>query len=53
MALSLGTTVVFLLLINLSKAVGAGGAVDPLVAAWFPNVLFLSGALVLLRKVRT
>jgi lipopolysaccharide export system permease protein len=52
-ALSLGTTVVFLLLINLSKAVGSGGAVNPLVAAWFPNVLFLAGALILLRKVRT
>jgi lipopolysaccharide export system permease protein len=52
-ALSLGTTVVFLLLINLSKAVGAGGAVNPLVAAWFPNVLFLAGALILMRRVRT
>jgi lipopolysaccharide export system permease protein len=52
-ALSLGTTVVFLLLINLSKAVGAGGSVNPVVAAWFPNVLFLSGALLLMQKVRT
>lgn len=52
-ALSLGTTVVFLLLINLSKAVGAGGAVNPFVAAWFPNVLFLAGALILMRRVRT
>lgn len=52
-ALSLATTVLFLLIINLAKAVGAGGVVDPLVAAWLPNVLFLGGALVLLRRVRT
>lgn len=52
-AVSLAATVFFLLVINLSKAVGAGGAVHPLVAAWFPNLLFLAAALVLLRRVRT
>lgn len=52
-AISLGTTVLFLLIINLVKAVGKGGVIDPLVAAWAPNALFLVAALVLLRRVRT
>ncbi len=52
-AISLATTVLFLLIINLAKAVGNGGIIDPLVAAWAPNVLFLGAALVLLKRVRT
>jgi lipopolysaccharide export system permease protein len=52
-ALSLGTTVVFLLIIQITKAVGAGGLINPVVAAWFPNVLFLFAGLVLLARVRT
>jgi lipopolysaccharide export system permease protein len=52
-AVSLATTVLFLLVINLAKAVGNGGVVNPLVAAWAPNALFLGAALVLLRRVRT
>jgi lipopolysaccharide export system permease protein len=52
-AISLATTVLFLLIINLAKAVGSGGVIDPLVAAWAPNVMFLGAALVLLRRVQT
>jgi len=52
-AISLATTVLFLLIINLAKAVASGGVIDPLVAAWAPNVLFLGAAAVLLRRVRT
>jgi lipopolysaccharide export system permease protein len=52
-AISLGTTVLFLLLTQITKAVGAGGVVNPTVAAWFPNVVFLFAGLVLLAKVRT
>jgi LPS export ABC transporter permease LptG len=52
-AISLGTTVVFLLLTQIMKAVGAGGVINPIVAAWFPNVVFLFAGLVLLAKVRT
>lgn len=52
-AISLGTTVVFLLITQITKAIGAGGVVNPIVAAWFPNVVFLFAALVLLAKVRT
>lgn len=52
-AISLGTTVIFLLLVQITKAIGAGGVINPLVAAWFPNVLFLFAGLLLLARVRT
>lgn len=52
-AISLGTTVVFLSLIQLSKAVGVSGIVNPVAAAWAPNVVFLAAAVWLLRRVRT
>jgi lipopolysaccharide export system permease protein len=52
-AISLGTTVVFLSLIQLSKAVGVTGIVNPVAAAWAPNVIFMTAALWLLAKVRT
>jgi LPS export ABC transporter permease LptG len=52
-AISLGTTVVFLLVTQITKAVGAGGVINPIVAAWFPNVVFLFAGLVLLARVRT
>ncbi len=34
-------------------ALGAGGAMSPLLAAWAPNILFASAALVMLLTVRT
>jgi lipopolysaccharide export system permease protein len=52
-AISLAIALIFLLLTQLTKAIGAGGVINPLVAAWFPNVIFLFAALVLLAKVRT
>jgi lipopolysaccharide export system permease protein len=52
-AISLGTTVFFLLFIQITKAIGAGGVIDPVLAAWIPNVVFLFAALVLLARVRT
>lgn len=52
-AVGLGTTVVFLLLIQLSEAIGSGGAMPPIVAAWAPNALFGLAGLVLLTRVRT
>lgn len=52
-AISLGTTIVFLLTVQITKAVGAGGVVDPVLAAWFPNLLFFLAAVVLLGRVRT
>jgi lipopolysaccharide export system permease protein len=52
-AISLGTTVIFLLFVQITKAIGAGGVINPIVAAWFPNVVFLFAGLVLLARVRT
>ena len=52
-ALSLGTTVLFLLMTQIMKAVGSGGVVDPAVAAWLPNMVFFAAALMLLARVRT
>lgn len=52
-AISLGTTVLFLLITQIMKAVGAGGLVDPMLAAWLPNMVFLLAGLVLLARVRT
>ena len=50
---SLGTTILYLLLFKVSGALGQAGTLDPKTAAWLPNVLFLGAALVLLRRVRT
>jgi lipopolysaccharide export system permease protein len=52
-AISLGTTVVFLLFVQITKAIGAGGLINPTLAAWIPNVVFLFAGLVLLARVRT
>ena len=52
-AVSLATTFIFLLLMQLSRAVGGGGLLPPTVAAWLPNVLAGGGAAWLLRKVQT
>ena len=52
-AISLGTTVIFLLITQIMKAVGAGGLIDPTLAAWLPNMAFLLAGLVLLARVRT
>ncbi|MDP2958324.1 MAG: LptF/LptG family permease [Longimicrobiales bacterium] len=50
---SLGTTILYLLLFKVSGALGQAGTMPPLAAAWLPNVLFFGTALVLLRRVRT
>ncbi len=38
--LGLGTTIVFLLLVQLSQGIGSGGLAPPVLAAWMPNMLF-------------
>jgi len=50
---SLGTTILILVLIQLTKAVGKSGLVSPELAAWFPNILVGAAAVVLLARVRT
>jgi lipopolysaccharide export system permease protein len=52
-AVSLATTIIFLIMIQISKAVGAGGIIPPLVAAWFPNAVFGAVGVVLFARART
>ncbi len=52
-AIALGTTVGFLILLQLSQAFGTGGLIPPTVAAWVPNVLFGLIGLLLLQRVKT
>lgn len=50
---SLGTTIVFLMLIQLMKAVGGKGIIPPDIAAWVPSMLFAVTGTVLMSRVRT
>ena len=51
--LSLGTTVVFLILIQLTRAIGGNGLIPPELAAWIPSMIFGVVGMVLLARVRT
>lgn len=51
--ISLGTTVIFLMLVQLTQAVGGKGLVNPELAAWLPGILFLAVGGGLLARVRT
>ncbi len=51
--LALGTTVVFLITIQLTKAVGGKGVITPEMAAWIPNAVFGVVGLLMLARVRT
>ena len=51
--ISLGTTIIFLMLIQLTKAVGEKGLVQPDLAGWIPNVAFAVIGAVLMARVRT
>ena len=53
MAVSLATTFVFLLLMQLTRAVGGGGLLPPTLAAWLPTALAGGAAAWLLKKVQT
>jgi lipopolysaccharide export system permease protein len=52
-AASLATTFIVLLMFQLAKAVGAGGVLPPLLAAWVPNILVGVAAVYLLRRAPT
>ncbi|HEY0929659.1 MAG TPA: LptF/LptG family permease [Gemmatimonas sp.] len=52
-AVSLATTVLFLLLIQLTKAIGGKGIVQPEMAAWIPNAVVGLFAIVMMSRVRT
>lgn len=51
--MSLGATILYLLLFRVSGALGEAGTLMPLTAAWIPNVAFLVGGIVLMVRVRT
>ena len=50
---SLATTVTFLMLIQLTKAIGGKGLIPPDAAAWIPSAIFGTIGLVLMARVRT
>ena len=52
-AVSLATTMIFLLMIQLTRAIGGKGVIPPDFAAWIPGVIFGTIGLVLLVRVRT
>lgn len=51
--IALGTTMLFLMLVQLTKAVGNNGLITPELAAWIPSAVFGVAGLVLLARVRT
>ncbi|HUE77217.1 MAG TPA: LptF/LptG family permease [Longimicrobiales bacterium] len=50
---SLGITILYLMLFKVAGAAGSSGALPPVVAAWLPNVVFMVAAAVLIGRVRT
>ncbi len=50
---SLGSTLVYILLLRLFGAIGIAGGLPPVWAAWTPNLIFLTVGVVLLARVRT
>ena len=51
--ISLAVTIVFLMMVQLAEAVGAGGLLPPLLAAWTPNLLFGAAGIVMLARAPT
>lgn len=51
--ISLGSTILYLLLFKVAAGFGSSGAISPLQAAWAPNVVFFLAGLGLLARVRT
>jgi len=51
--IALATTIFFLMLIRIAEALGAGGVVPPVWAAWLPNILFSTAGSVLMVRVKT
>jgi lipopolysaccharide export system permease protein len=52
-AVSLATTMIFLLMIQLTRAIGGKAVIPPDYAAWVPGAIFAMIGLVLLVRVRT
>ncbi|MSR06071.1 MAG: YjgP/YjgQ family permease [Gemmatimonadetes bacterium] len=52
-ALSLAVTIFFLIMVQLSRAIGTGGLLPPTLAAWTPNILFGAVGLWMLKRAPT
>jgi lipopolysaccharide export system permease protein len=52
-AVSLGTTIIFLLAVNLTKGFGSKGLLTPEIAAWIPVIAFGVVGIALMARVRT
>lgn len=51
--ISLGTTIIFLMLIQMTKAIGGKGLIPPDVAGWIPNMIFGLAGAIMLSRVKT
>jgi lipopolysaccharide export system permease protein len=51
--ISLGITILYLMLIRVFEAIGSTGSLSPIVAAWTPNAIFAVAAIILMARVRT
>jgi lipopolysaccharide export system permease protein len=51
--MSLAVTVVFLMLVQMTKAIGSKGLMPPDIAAWVPSAIFAALGMLLLVRVRT
>jgi lipopolysaccharide export system permease protein len=51
--ISLATTITFLMMIQMTKAIGGKGLIPPDAAAWIPSVIFGFVGIVLMSRVRT
>lgn len=51
--IALGITIVYMLMFRVAGAAGSSGAMDPVLAAWLPNLVFLFAAAGLWTRVRT
>jgi lipopolysaccharide export system permease protein len=51
--ISLATTVTFLIMIQMTKAIGGKGIITPELAAWLPSLVFGSVGAILFARVRT
>jgi lipopolysaccharide export system permease protein len=45
-------TFVYLVLMKISQAFGKNGALDPMITAWFANILFFAAAIIYLPRIR-
>ena len=51
--IALISTILYMLLFRISGAFGETGTLDPFIAAWIPNFLFLAAGIFFMARVRT